>query len=85
LFLVLQYRDDASELPSSGDAVIERDGVEILFVDEESAQLLRGSTAGLSRRAHWRWFQVVNPNAARTCGCGSSLKRGARSKVSELR
>jgi iron-sulfur cluster assembly accessory protein len=56
-----------------GDAVIERDGVKF-FVDEESAQLLRGSTLDYHDALTGAGFQIVNPNAARTCGCGSSFE-----------
>ena len=56
-----------------GDAVIERDGVKF-FVDEESAQLLRGSTLDYREALTGAGFQIVNPNAARTCGCGSSFE-----------
>ncbi len=56
-----------------GDAVIERDGVKF-FVDEESARLLRGSTLDYRDALTGAGFQIVNPNAARTCGCGSSFE-----------
>ena len=57
----------------SGDAVVERDGVK-LFVDNESARLLRGATLDYHDALTGAGFQVVNPNAARTCGCGSSFE-----------
>jgi iron-sulfur cluster assembly protein len=57
----------------TGDAVIERDGVEF-FVDDESAQLLRGSTLDYHDGLTGAGFQIVNPNAARTCGCGTSFE-----------
>ncbi len=56
-----------------GDAVIERDGVEFL-VDGESAQLLRGATLDYHDGLTGTGFQIVNPNAARTCGCGTSFE-----------
>src|SRR2546427_12528831 len=54
-----------------GDAVIERDGVKF-FVDEESAQLLRGSTRDYRDALTGAGVQTVNPNAARPCCGGSS-------------
>ena|SRR5437868_3894038 len=57
----------------SGDAVVERDGVK-LFVDEESARLLRGAILDYHDALTGAGFQIVNPNAARTCGCGSSFE-----------
>src|ERR1051325_8263398 len=53
-----------------GDEVVEREGVQFL-VDDESAQLLRGATLDYHHGLTGAGFQIVNPNAARTCGCGS--------------
>src|SRR5437773_10982349 len=49
-----------------GDAVIERDGVKF-FVDQESAQLLRGSTLDYRGALTDAGYQIVNPNVVRTC------------------
>ncbi|MGZ5021829.1 MAG: HesB/IscA family protein [Chthoniobacterales bacterium] len=68
----LQY-EMSLDARRTGDAVIERDGVEF-FVDDESAQLLRGSTLDYHDGLTGAGFQIVNPNAARTCGCGSSFE-----------
>jgi iron-sulfur cluster assembly protein len=68
----LQYEmslDDRKE----GDAIVARDGVEF-FVDDESAQLLRGATLDYHDGLTGTGFQIVNPNAARTCGCGTSFE-----------
>ena len=59
-----------------GDAVLQRDGVEFL-VDTESAQLLRGATLDYHDGLTGTGFQIVNPNAARTCGCGTSFEPAA--------
>ena len=56
-----------------GDAVIARDGVEFL-VDDASAQLLQGATLDYHDGLTGTGFQIVNPNAARTCGCGTSFE-----------
>ena len=56
-----------------GDAVIERDGVEF-FIDGESASYLRGSTLDFRDGLTGVGFQIVNPNASRTCGCGTSFE-----------
>jgi iron-sulfur cluster assembly accessory protein len=56
-----------------GDAIVERDGVEFL-VDDESAQMLRGATLDYHDGLTGTGFQIVNPNAARTCGCGTSFE-----------
>ena len=56
-----------------GDAVVERDGMQF-FIDGESVSYLRGSTLDFSGGLTGSGFQVVNPNASRTCGCGSSFE-----------
>lgn len=55
------------------DAVVAQDGVEFL-VDPESAQLLRGATLDYHEGLTGTGFHIVNPNAARTCGCGTSFE-----------
>ena len=57
----------------TGDAVIERDGVEF-FIDDESAAYLRGATLDFRDALTDTGFQIVNPNASRTCGCGTSFE-----------
>jgi iron-sulfur cluster assembly accessory protein len=56
-----------------GDTIVQRDGARF-FVDPESAQLLRGATLDYNDALTGAGFQIVNPNAARTCGCGSSFE-----------
>ncbi|HMJ06036.1 MAG TPA: iron-sulfur cluster assembly accessory protein [Chthoniobacterales bacterium] len=68
----LQY-EMSLDARKEGDAVVARDGVEFL-VDDESAQLLRGATLDFHEGLTGTGFQIVNPNAARTCGCGTSFE-----------
>jgi iron-sulfur cluster assembly accessory protein len=56
-----------------GDAVVERDGVEF-FIDSDSAEYLRGATLDFRDELTGTGFQIVNPNASRTCGCGTSFE-----------
>jgi iron-sulfur cluster assembly accessory protein len=56
-----------------GDAVVERDGMQF-FIDGESVPYLRGATLDFSGGLTGAGFKVVNPNASRTCGCGSSFE-----------
>jgi iron-sulfur cluster assembly accessory protein len=56
-----------------GDEVVERDGVEF-FIDLESADYLRGATLDFRDGLTAVGFHIVNPNASRTCGCGSSFE-----------
>lgn len=59
-----------SELDDN-DIVRDFDGVRVA-VDPESAQLLYGSTLEYEDGLQGG-FHIANPNAARTCGCGSSF------------
>lgn len=68
----LQY-EMSLDARKSDDAVVARDGVEFL-VDPDSAQLLRGATLDYHGGLTGTGFQIVNPNAARTCGCGTSFE-----------
>src|ERR671936_2626257 len=67
----LQY-EMALDEKKDGDAVVERDGMQF-FIDGESVPYLRGATLDFSGGLTGAGFRVVNPNASRTCGCGSSF------------
>jgi iron-sulfur cluster assembly protein len=56
-----------------GDAVVERNGMQF-FIDGDSIAHLRGATLDFSDGLTGTGFRVVNPNASRTCGCGSSFE-----------
>lgn len=60
-----------------GDEIMEREGVKF-FIDSASATLLAGSTLDYRDALTGTGFQIVNPNAARTCGCGSSFEASRR-------
>lgn len=59
-----------------GDEVIEREGVQVL-VDAFSAGYLRDSTIDFSDELAGAGFRIKNPNATRSCGCGTSFEAGA--------
>lgn len=54
------------------DVTIEQHGVRIL-VDAASLQYVQGTTIDYVSSLHGAGFKFINPNAARTCGCGSSF------------
>ena len=56
-----------------GDAVVERDGMHF-FIDEASVPYLRDATLDFTDGLTGTGFRIVNPNASRTCGCGSSFE-----------
>ena len=57
----------------AGDDVVERDGVRF-FIDSDSAAYLQGATLDYRDGLTGAGFQFVNPNASRTCGCGTSFE-----------
>ena len=68
----LQY-EMALDQRRDTDTVVEQDGVQFL-VDPESAAYLDGATLDFRDGLTGVGFHIVNPNAARTCGCGSSFE-----------
>ena len=54
------------------DLVSEFGSVRVL-VDPDSASLLKGSTLDYTDGLSGAGFHIMNPNATRTCGCGSSF------------
>jgi len=44
-----------------------------VVVDPESAELIKGATLDYNDGLQGAGFHVTNPNATRTCGCGSSF------------
>src|SRR5436853_7176575 len=58
-----------------GDAVVECDGMHF-FIDGESVPYLRGATLDFSGGLTGTGFQVLNPNASRTCGRSEERRVG---------
>jgi len=67
-----QYSLGLDDRPTDEDAVYEYDGVRV-FVDPTSAPYLQGTKVDYVDGLHGAGFKFVNPNADRTCGCGSSF------------
>lgn len=55
------------------DDVVREFGSVRVVVDAASAELLSGSTLDYSDGLQGAGFNITNPNATRTCGCGSSF------------
>ena len=55
-----------------GDEVIEKNGVRFL-VDQESAPLLMGARVDYVDDVMKQGFSINNPNATKTCACGTSF------------
>ncbi len=60
-----------SELAS--DDIVREFGTVKVVVDPASAELLTGATLDYSDGLQGAGFHITNPNATRTCGCGSSF------------
>lgn len=56
-----------------GDAVFERNGARV-FVDPESLVYLDGCHLDYVDALNDAGFKIENPNAARSCGCGTSFE-----------
>lgn len=61
---------DSDERP--GDMILEKDGVRI-FIDMKSSLYLSGTEIDYTDGLTGRGFVFNNPNAVKTCGCGSSF------------
>jgi iron-sulfur cluster assembly protein/iron-sulfur cluster insertion protein len=57
---------------AADDLTAENGGVRVV-VDPSSAQLLTGATLDYKDGLQQTGFSIDNPNAQRTCGCGSSF------------
>lgn len=68
----LQYHLAFEPGPKTADSVLDVGGVPV-FVDAESEPHLRGMTIDYVTGLHGAGFRFLNPNAARTCGCGTSF------------
>jgi iron-sulfur cluster insertion protein len=67
-----QYGFSFDESLQPEDRAFERDGV-TLVVDETSLELVNGAEVDFVEDMMGAAFQVKNPNAASSCGCGNSF------------
>ena len=67
-----QYNLSLEDNAREDDVIIEQDGVK-LFLDPISQQYVAGTVIDYVNGLHGAGFKFVNPNAARTCGCGTSF------------
>lgn len=67
-----QYGMALATEAEQGDEVIEKDGVRFL-VDEESKPLLMGARVDYVDDVMKSGFSINNPNASKSCACGSSF------------
>ncbi len=67
-----QYGFTFDEQIEEGDVAVSRDDV-TLVIDPLSFQYLEGAEVDYSESLQGARFVIRNPNAATTCGCGSSF------------
>jgi iron-sulfur cluster assembly accessory protein len=68
----LEYALDFDNAERPGDTVLEVSGLKIL-IDMASANYLNGTVIDYVKGLNGTGFKFNNPNAKRTCGCGSSF------------
>lgn len=61
------------DVPKNDDRIFEHSGVNII-VDMASLPVLDGSSIDYQDTLNESGFKVHNPNASRSCGCGSSFE-----------
>ncbi|NLT71700.1 MAG: iron-sulfur cluster assembly accessory protein [Verrucomicrobiaceae bacterium] len=61
------------DAPAEGDAIFTRDEARV-FVDAESLVYLDGCHLDYVEALNDSGFKIGNPNAARSCGCGTSFE-----------
>ena len=67
-----QYGFTFDEQQNEDDFVVEKDGVTLL-VDAISMQYMTGAVIDYKEDLLGASFNIVNPNAESSCGCGSSF------------
>jgi len=60
------------DLAKAGDEKFVSEGVEVL-VDPTSLAYLKGTSIDFDDGLHGKGFELKNPNAQSTCGCGKSF------------
>ena len=67
-----QYGFDLDQTRTSDDLIIERDGA-VVLIDPVSLPYMGGSEIDFVDDLIGQSFQIKNPNATASCGCGTSF------------
>jgi iron-sulfur cluster insertion protein len=70
-----QYGFSFDDERRDDDVVFQRADVQVV-IDEVSLELLKGAEIDFVEDLMGAYFQVKNPNAATSCGCGNSFSVG---------
>ena len=68
----LSYKLDFQKEPQAQDKVFEQDGVKV-FIDPKSFLYVKGLELDYSGGLNGTGFTFKNPNASKSCGCGTSF------------
>lgn len=78
----MSYVMDIEEGPKPGDYVFDCGGIQV-FCDPKSYLFISGLIIDFSAALLNGGFKFTNPNAFRTCSCGTSFSTGKNSAVTE--
>lgn len=67
-----EYSVKFAAAPADDDLVYRAGEVDV-YVDAQSAQMLRGTVLDYVDGLHGAGLEFLNPNAAHSCGCGASF------------
>ncbi len=68
------------DFPHDGDEIVEQGGVKVM-IDHESVPHLKGCTIDYCDDLTGTGFRIQNPNAVRSCGCGTSFEAASASEA----
>ena len=68
----LTYVLEIVDGPDDDDKIIDSNGVEV-YVPKKAFVFLAGTVLDFSDGLNGKGFEFANPNASRTCGCGTSF------------
>jgi len=68
----LQYVLEIVDTPDETDKIIDGNGVQV-YVPKKAFVFLAGTVLDFSDGLNGKGFEFQNPNANRTCGCGTSF------------
>ncbi len=78
----LSYGMSLEEASDEGDFVVQQEGLNV-FVDEFSANFVKGSQIDYVSGLMGAGFTVHNPNAKKSCACGQSFDTGANADTAQ--
>lgn len=70
----MQYNMDFDQAVGDDDAVFDQDGGLRVVCRKQSLMYLEGLQVDFSKKLMGGGFRFQNPNAAKSCGCGTSFR-----------